>query len=267
MRFAWTFPFAVICTIASASHAQVQESEIAAQILDRSPYAGTLLVYREGDAYYQAGHSELVTKALIPASTFKIVSAMIALDTGVVPDAHTVLAWDGVTRSRAEINKDLDLISAFRVSALPHFQALVRQIGPDTMQQYIDAFGYGNQDIGGGDDSFWISGNVRITPIEQIELLRRLYNDDLPVRQEVMSAVKNMMISEETDHYVIRSKTGLAVLEGEHYVGWWVGWVERGNERIFFASALEADSPGDDFIPARIALMREFLQTFGVLTN
>ena len=265
MKLQWMLFIAFTCSVANTSFAQVRESEAAAKILDASPYSGTLLVYRESDGLYQAGHSENATKALIPASTFKIVSAMIALDTGVVPSASTVLAWDGVTRSRVEINRDLDLISAFRVSALPHFQELVRQVGHTTMQQYIDAFAYGNQDISGGDDSFWISGNIKITPLEQIELLRRLARDELPVRQEVMDAVKNMMISEETEHYVIRSKTGLAVLTGEHNVGWWVGWVEKGSDRIFFASALEADSPGEDFIPARIALMRDYLQTLGVL--
>lgn len=267
MKFALVLLTAVTCTLANPLVAQVRENQAAKSILDDSPYSGTLLVYKESDGYFQAGHSELASKALIPASTFKIVSAMIALDTEVVPDAKTVLPWDGVTRSRPEINKDLDLVSAFRVSALPHFQALVRQIGPSTMQQYIDAFGYGNQDISGGDDIFWIAGNIKISPIEQIELLRKLYRDDLPVRPEVMSSVKHMMISEETEDYVIRSKTGLAVLDGEHNVGWWVGWVEQGDERVFFASALEAVSPGDDFIPARIRLMREFLQTLGVLEN
>lgn len=259
------FVFAIFCVITAHSHAQVRENKVATQIIDSSGYAGTLVIYRESDGFYQAGHSERADKALIPASTFKIVSAMIALDTNVIRDASTVIAWDGVTRSRTEINQDLDLTSAFRVSAVPHFQTLVRQIGPARMQQYIDALAYGNQDISGAADEFWLQGSLRITPIAQIELLRRLYYDDLPVRQEVMSAVKEMMISEQTESYIIRSKTGLAVMPGEHNVGWWVGWVEQGDERVFFASALEADAPGADFVPARLTMMREFLQTMNLL--
>ena len=263
--------FCVFCVcysmLATQSHAQLQQNDIARKIVEDSPYSGTLVSYKESEGIYHVSYPELANKPLIPASTFKIVSAMIALDTQVIANASTVIAWDGVTRSRPEINQDLDLSAAFKVSALPHFQYLVRRVGPARMQQYIDAFAYGNQDISGGDDSFWIQGNIKISPIEQIELLRRLYHDNLPVRKEVMSTVKEIMLSEQTDSYTIRSKTGLAVLEGEHNVGWWVGWVEQGEEVIFFASALEADSPGADFIPARISLMREFLQSQSLLRN
>lgn len=267
MRFFLLVMFCVFSTVvlAQPSSMQVRELKIAADIIDSSGFAGTIVVYREGDDFYQAAYPERAKKALIPASTFKIVSAMVALDTGVIKDASSIVAWDGVTRTRTELNKDLDLSTAFKISAVPHFQTLVRGIGPQTMQTYIDSLGYGNQDISGGDDTFWLQGNLKISPVQQLKLLRRLYDDDLPVQPQVMSAVKEMMISEQTDTYTIRSKTGLAVLEGEHNVGWWVGWIESGDERLFFVSALEADSPGADFIPARLNVVRELLQTMGLL--
>jgi len=251
--------------VAQSDSMQVRELKIATDIIDRSGYAGTIAVYREGDEFYQAAYPERANKALIPASTFKIVSAMVALDTGVIKGASSIVPWDGVTRSRTELNKDLDLTTAFRVSAVPHFQTLVREIGPQTMQLYIDSFGYGNQDISGGDDTFWLQGNLKISPVEQLKLLRRLYDDDLPVRPEVMSAVKEMMISEKTDSYTVHSKTGLAVLENGHNVGWWVGWIVSGDECLFFASALEADSPDAAFIPTRLSVVRELLETMGLL--
>lgn len=251
-------------TTAQIGAVQVREMDMATEIIDRSGYTGTLVIFRESDGFYRGAYPERAHKALIPASTFKIVSAMVALDTGVIEDGNSVIAWDGVSRSRTELNKDLDLTTAFRVSAVPHFQTLVREIGPETMQAYIDALAYGNQDISGGDETFWLQGNLKISPVEQIQLLRRLYGDDLPVRLEVMKAVKEMMVSEQTDSYTIRSKTGLAVLEGEHNIGWWVGWIENGDERVFFASALEAVAPSADFIPARLRVVRELLETMGL---
>lgn len=246
------------------ANAQVEEDASIAKLIDASGFDGSLLAYALHADHYRAGHAERVDKALIPASTFKIFSALVALETGVVENENSVIQWDGTIRGRTELNADLNLRDAFRISALPHFQSLVRRIGHERMQHYIDAVAYGNRDISGGDDSFWIQGNLRISPQQQIDFLVRLYQDDLPFRPEVMAQVKSIMGAEITPSYVLRSKTGLAVMEGEHNIGWWVGWVEQTGEVTFFAIALEALAPGAAFIPARVAIAREALIDLGV---
>ena len=123
---------------------------------------------------YLAGDAALAQQRFIPASTFKIFSALVALETGVIADISTVMPWDGVVRGRTELNQDLTLLEGFRLSAVPHFQALVREIGAQRMQQHIDAVGYGNRDISGGIDQFWLTGALRISPLEQVQFLQRL---------------------------------------------------------------------------------------------
>ncbi len=262
---AWLF--LSLLALSVGAKAQIEENEAVAKLIDASGYHGSFLAYDLHQDRYRAGHAELTDKALIPASTFKIFSTMAALESGVVENKDSNIEWDGIIRSRTELNTDLSLENAFRLSAVPHFQSLVRRIGHARMQHYIDAVGYGNKDISGGDDIFWLEGELRISPQQQIEFLVRLYRNELPFRPEVMNTVKEIMGSERRPTYVLRSKTGLAVLAETHNVGWWVGWVEQQDEVTFFAIALEAESPDEGFVPARIAIARDALRSLGVLID
>jgi beta-lactamase class D len=227
--------------------------------------AGSTLIADARTGALVAGHAERVDRPLIPASTFKIISALVALETGVIADAQAVIPWDSVTRDRPEINRDLDLQTAFRLSAVPHFQSLVRRIGPVRMQHALDTIGYGNRNIGGGIDQFWLTGALRISPRGQVAVLTRLLHDDLPVSRRSMAIVRAMMVNEATASYTIRAKTGLTTPPGSETVGWWVGWVERGPVVHVFATALEAAAPTAGFNAQRLAVTRCALQALSIL--
>ncbi len=49
------------------------------------------------------------------------------------------------------------------------YQEVARRIGAERMQAHLDALGYGNRDISGGIDKFWLTGGLRISPHEQID--------------------------------------------------------------------------------------------------
>ena len=236
-----------------------------APLLDSTGFHGTVLIYDLRRDRLQATHTEFVDARRIPASTFKIVNAMIALETGIVADDHAVVRWDSVVRPRAELNRDLDLATAFRLSAVPHFQSLARAIGPGRMQHFIDTLQYGNRDISGGIDQFWLTGGLRVSPREQIQLLVRLYRNELPVSARTMATVKHIMEGESAAGITVRGKTGWAILPSGHEVGWWVGWVERGTDVYFFASMIEGDHPGASFAAARTSICRGVLRQLGIL--
>ena len=249
--------------IDSIAQPLVTEDSRAREIVDATGFKGAVLIYAANEQTYVSGHGELVEQSWLPASTFKIFSALVALETGVIAGTESTIKWDGVIRGRTETNTDLDLQSAFRISAVPHFQYLVRQIGEERMQHYIDAVAYGNKDISGGADTFWLTGNLRISPLQQIEFLQRLYNNDLPFSSATLSAVRAMMVSETSREYTIRAKTGWATV-GDDNTGWWVGWVEQGAGVYFFASLLSATSPGSTFGPARLSIARDALGLLSV---
>lgn len=244
----------------------VQEIPTARQAIDATGFTGSVLVYDLATNSYRAGHAERVNRRLMPASTFKILNSLIALETGVVADSSTVIKWDGVVRDRTELNRDRDLQTAFRLSAVPHFQELARRIGAERMQRFVNAVGYGNRDISGGIDQFWLTGGLRVSPREQVEFLSRLHRGDLPFSVATMATVKAMMVADQTEEHVIRAKTGLVVLPQGENVGWWVGWIERRGRVNVFATVLETTRPDDTFAPARQALTRSVLGQLGVLS-
>ncbi len=267
------FLAAVLCGLAvlpgwataPAAQALVRELPFARQAIDATGFAGAIVVYDARQDTFEAGHAERIDRRVIPASTFKVLNSLIALETGIVADARAILKWDGVTRERTEVNRDLDLQTAFRVSAVPHFQELARRIGPERMQKFVDAVGYGNRDISGGIDQFWLTGGLRISPREQVMFLSRLQRGDLPFSAAAQATVREMMVGEQTAEHTVRAKTGWAVLPGGENAGGWVGWVERQGGVHFFATVLEATAPGETFGPARQAVTRTVLAGLALL--
>jgi beta-lactamase class D len=243
------------------------ESDIARAAMDETGFRGAILILDVNGGVLTAGHGERIDDRLIPASTFKIFSSLVALETGVIADGDAVIEWDGITRSRSETNRDLDLRTAFQISAVPHYQELVRRVGVERMQHYIDAVGYGNQDISGGVDEFWLTGALRISPREQVDLLVRLYRGDLPFSQRTMAEVRRIMEAEGPVGYTLRAKTGWAQLPGEENVGWWVGWVERDSRVHMFATVLEGTAPDASFGPSRQGVTLQVLEALGILES
>ena len=159
-----------------------------------------------------------------------------ALETGVVSH-DDLLIWDGVVRDRSEINRDLTLVEAFALSALPHYQQLVREIGKAEMKGFLTSVGYGNANMDGGLDRFWIDGGLRISPIQQVQFLERLLANRLPFSLETMKTVKKLLLNAYPDPS-ISAKTGWTDIEGQNF-GWWVGWkVNQGDPVIFDGSLL-----------------------------
>lgn len=155
----------------------------------------------------------------LPASTFKIPNTLVGLETGVIPDASFSLKWDGKVRGFpgpdgavkpiAEWNRDHDLPSAMKYSAVWFYQEVARRIGPERMSRHIGAFGYGNRDTSGAIDSFWLDGKLRISPREQVEFLRKLHQGELPVKPDHVTLVKKLIELESEGGVTLRGKTGL----------------------------------------------------------
>jgi beta-lactamase class D len=148
------------------------------------------------DRAYQYNPQRNAT-AFLPASTFKILNSLISLETKVISDELQILTWDGIQRSIPAWNRDLNMKEAIKISAVWFYQVLARRVGYDRMQKWVTETGYGNQKIGGKEDidKFWLEGELRITPQQQIKFLRRLYSNDLPFSERSLSIVKDIRLS------------------------------------------------------------------------
>ena len=171
-------PARAFCRRKAFAHVVYPRSEIRedlARHFTDAGTAGTFVGYKVDDYLVIASDKDRSGEAKLPASTFKIPNSVIALETGVVGDPDKdVFKWDGVTRSIEAWNNDHTMRSAIAVSAVPVYQEIARRIGAERMQKYVDLFEYGNRDIGGGIDQFWLTGNLRIDPVQQVDFVDRL---------------------------------------------------------------------------------------------
>ena len=199
----------------------------------------------------------------LPASTFKIVNALIGLQTGKISNDSMVIKWDGIKRTRDEWNQDLNMYNAFRVSAVPYFQEVARRIGKDTMQLWLDSLRYGSQKIKTTIDSFWLDNSLKIKPDEELGLIKRLYFHQLPFFKSYQETVKKAMLFENNTNYRLGYKTGWGFRENGHALGWVVGWVEENSHPYFFVLNIESRDKNFDMNQVGIKMIKDILKYLG----
>lgn len=235
---------------------------------------GTMLVYDESTGTMNVFDAGRARHTYIPASTFKIFNAMVAIDTGAVSDEFETIPWDGKVRSiggkpMTEWNRANSLASGMRYSTVWLYQEVARRAGQQRMQSWIDKAGYGNRDIGGGIDMFWLSGNLRISAEQQVAFLRRLADGTLPFSDRAQEIARRITIYEAGTDFVLHAKTGWATHGAQNNadpdkaddIGWYVGWVEHAGKRWFFAMNIDIANPAD--APKRTTIARDILTSAG----
>jgi beta-lactamase class D len=225
--------------------------------------AGTFVGYKVDDYLVISSDSDRSGEARLPASTFKIANSVIALETGVVGDPDKdVFKWDGVKHDNEAWNRDHTLRSAIAVSAFPVYQEIARRIGPERMQKYVDTLDYGNRNIGGGIDWFWVRGDLRIDLVQQVDFVDRLRRGVLPVSKRAQDLVRDILPVTKVGDAVIRAKTGLT--DREHgSLGWLVGWAEKGSANTVFALNLDVREPRH--IADRMTISQACLAAIGAI--
>ena len=225
----------------------VEERKDLKKYFDEYGHDGCFVLYDLKKDSYLKYNPKKCEEQFIPASTFKIFNSLVALETGVIKDEFEVFKWDSVKRFYDKWNQDLDMENAFKYSAVWFYQELARRIGEEKMQYYISKNHYGNENISGEIDYFWLNGGIRISANEQIEMLKKLYTNTLEFSQRSIDIVKRLMIYDKNDDYIIYAKTGWA-MRVEDQIGWFVGYVEKGNDVYFFATNLQSKEPEEGFV-------------------
>lgn len=182
-------------------------------------------------------NKERANQRFAPQSTFKVPNSLIGLQVGAVEDEYDIKYWDGVEREIPVWNQDHTLGSAMRNSVVWYYQAMARDIGEKQMEKWVQNISYGNQDISGGIDQFWLSSSLKISPLEEVDFMETLYKETLPFDKDVMKTVKRIMIQLEGDHYTLYGKTG----QGSG-IGWYVGFIKTDKHAYSFATNIVGTS-------------------------
>jgi beta-lactamase class D len=213
------------------------------------------------DETFELGGQECAERTL-PASTFKIPNAIIALDSGVLKDETVVLKWDGEKRWRDDWNRDHALPTSMWYSVVWFYQRIAKDVGTERYRKYLADFHYGNADPSGDVTKFWLDSTLQITPREEVAFLQAMYENKLPVSPKAVDTVKKIIelrgeaknhvrgtlpfVDKVPDNVVLSGKTGSSwpdkkPLGPTDIVGWFVGSVERDGRRWVFASRLRSN--------------------------
>lgn len=145
-----------------------------------------------------------------------------------------------------EWNCDQTLPSAMRNSVNWYFQSIDKQLGRPRISQYIKKLAYGNANANGDLSSYWMEAQLKISPIEQVQLLTELYNNSLPFSLEHMNTVKNSLLISASESGALYGKTGTGRVNGHNVNGWFVGYVEDSGNTYIFATHIKGQDNASD---------------------
>ena len=217
-------------------------------------YDGSFVLYDLNNNRWSIYNEEQASVRVSPDSTYKIYDALFALEEGIISPDASGLAWDGTLYPFESWNQDQTLASALSVSANWYFQELDRQMGTDVIRSRIREIGYGNENISGSPDSYWMESGLKISPIEQVKLLTDLYRNTFDFAPENIRAVKDSLRLSASPAGTLYGKTGTGQVDGQNVNGWFVGFTETADNTYFFAVNIHAESNASGSSAAEIAL-------------
>lgn len=262
-----------VCTslLHSCTPNNVKVDDSLGKYFDSKKVTGSFGLYDNGTGEFVIYNlSRFKDSAYTPASTFKIINSLIGIETGRIVNEKMVIKWDGVVRkfpngdSALSWNKDLTMEEAFKVSAVPYYQEVARRIGKDTMKFWLDSLKYGNHKIGNHIDSFWLDNSLKITPDEEMGVVKRLYFGQLPFQKRTQDIVKRVMLQESNANYKLSYKSGWGFRENGNALGWITGWIEENNHPYFFVLNVEGP-PDTKMTPLRLDILKAILKEQGFL--
>jgi beta-lactamase class D len=250
---------------------------VAVNAQDLSPFfqntTGAFVLYDLNNSRYIRYNEERCRERFSPKSTFKIPNSLIGLETGVIKDANFVIPWDRQKyppqdnwNAEPFIHwaQDHTLRSAIKYSVVWYYRELALRVGRQRMKKFLSAFKYGDQKISGRVDEFWLDNSLKISADEQIEFLKALYAEKLPVSKRSIDIVKDILLLEQAPAYRLSGKTGGGSIADGKVIGWFVGYVEAGGNVYFFAMNIE----GPTYMAIRdrrIEITKQILASLGYL--
>ena len=231
---------------ADGSHYQWDSSSENISYVDLSTYfgeyEGSFVLYDLENDAWSIHDMEHATLRVAPNSTYKIYDALFGLEEGVITPENSFIAWNGETYPFEAWNADQTLQSAMNSSVNWYFESVDEQLGAANISNYIQEIGYGNENISGDFSTYWMESSLKISPIEQVELLTQLQNNNFGFAPENINAVKDSICLSSSDAGTFYGKTGTGRVDGQDVNGWFIGYIETADNTYFFATNIGADS-------------------------
>ncbi|MEH6945103.1 BlaR1 family beta-lactam sensor/signal transducer [Bacillus sp. JJ722] len=221
-------------------------------------YDGSFVLYDMKAGQYSIYNKDKSTLRVSPNSTYKIYSALIGLESGVITSDNSTMKWNGTKYPYKSWNKDQNLSTSMRNSVNWYFQELDQRIPRDTIQAYLEQMGYGNYDLSGGSD-YWLESSLKISPVEQVQLLSAFYTNQFGFEDKNIQTVKDSLTLEVYNGSQLSGKTGTGNVNGKNINGWFIGYVETKDNTYFFATNIqdEDNSYGSKAAEITLSILRD----------
>lgn len=211
------------------------------------------MLYEAASDSWQIYEKENASTRISPASTYKIYSALFSLQSGVISQEDSRIPWDGQDYAFDSWNADQTLESAMSDSVTWYFQEIDRRLGISAIDSFIQEIGYGNETVSSSASTYWYDSSLKISPIEQVEMLEKFYNNDFGFSSENIETVKDSIRLFSGGDGVLYGKTGTLASEGRNVCGWFIGFIEREDAPLYFAVNIQDEDSAAGAAAAELA--------------
>ena len=205
-------------------------------------YTGSFVLYDQATDKWNIYNIDNASTRIPPNSTYKIYDALLGLESGIITPEHSTFTWNGEPCPFDSWESDQDLTSAMHNSVNWYFQAIDSQAGLQSVKTFLQTINYGNQNTGTNLNLYWTDFSLKISPIEQVELLQNFYQNNFHFDRKNIQAVKNALLLSTTSSGSLYGKTGTGRVNGKDVNGWFVGYIESDNNTYYFATNIQAPS-------------------------
>jgi beta-lactamase class D/beta-lactamase regulating signal transducer with metallopeptidase domain len=221
-------------------------------------------VLRELGGALTVVNPQLAAVRFTPASTFKVVIAAAALETGVLSDERTVWKWNGEPQPFAAWRRDLDLAGAMKLSSNWYFDRLYHAVGAARVDTVARRLRFAPADAAG--PATWIDGGYVVSALDQVAFLERFAAGELPLAARTQEILRRILVLDERAGVTLRGKTGTAEPAEGGTLAWLVGTVEAPGRRLAYAAVFRG-APADvaGIQRHRHAITRRLLARHGAL--
>lgn len=215
---------------------------------------GSFVLYDADADSWQIYHKEAASTRVSPVSTFKIYSALLGLETGLIAPRQSQIAWNGQRYPYDTWNADQTLQTAMQNSVTWYFQTLDHSAGLPAIRNFVREIGYGNQTVGENLSAYWGDSSLMISPIEQVALLEKFYENQFGFAPENIAAVKEAIRLYDAENGTLFGKTGTGEENGKNVLGWFVGYLEKDGRVYYFATNIQNTAQADGAGATRLTL-------------
>lgn len=196
---------------------------------------GCAVIFDMKSNTYQVYNQEAITTRIAPCSTYKIYSAINALEQGIITPESNTIEWDYLHRQIPSWDGNQNLNSALRYSVNWYFQFLDKTVGAEELEKFYTRIEYGNCCIGNDTAYYWNGSSLKISPLEQVELLKKLYTNEFGFKEANVNAVKNAIMLSDNNSVKVYGKTGTGKIGNADVNGWFIGYIETADNTYVFA--------------------------------